>query len=260
MSNLAFTFSLLSGQKAADIRTFYKFCRLVDDTADSATLSIVEKSHTLWNWANAFVTRDYSAFPHELSELILRRALNPALFLEIIYGVSSDIYSVFYQTIPALCQYCWRVASAVGLISIQILECKDPKSSMYAEVLGIALQLTHILRDIGKDARLGRVYLPEADLRRFHVTRAALLRQECEPGFYELMKFESQYIRNLFAEAKVVCPRSDRKKLIPAEIMRIAYEALLNLMENDGFQSFKKYYTLSSTQKIWCVIRALELS
>jgi len=256
VSNLAFALSLLRGQKSADIRTLYKFCRLADDIADSPSLSTEEKSRMLGNWADAFISRDYSSLPSELSDLISRRSLNPALFLEIIHGVSSDLRPVLYQTLSELRQYCWRVASTVGLISIQIFECKDPQSCTYAEMLGLALQLTHILRDLGKDAQLGRVYIPEEDLQHFQITRQALLRRECEPRFNELMKFESQSIRKLFDEVKMVLPRSDRKNLLPAEIMRFSYEALLSLMEADGFQSLTKHYALNRAQKVWCATKA----
>ncbi|ALJ56852.1 All-trans-phytoene synthase [Candidatus Xiphinematobacter sp. Idaho Grape] len=256
VSNLAFAFSLLRGQKSADIRTLYKFCRSVDDIADSPNLSTKEKSRMLESWADAFIACDYSPFPSELSDLIFRRALNPSLFLEIIHGVSSDLHPVSYQTLYELRRYCWRVASTVGLISIQIFECKDPQSYTYAEMLGLALQLTHILRDLGKDAQLGRVYIPEEDLQHFQITRQALLRREREPRFSELMRFESQCIRKLFDEVKMVFPQSDRKNLLPAETMRFAYETLLAIMEVDGFQSLTKHYTLSRAQKIWCATKA----
>ncbi|QQY07565.1 MAG: squalene/phytoene synthase family protein [Candidatus Xiphinematobacter sp.] len=257
VSNLVFAFSLLRGQKLADIRTLYKFCRLVDDIADSPNLSTEEKSSLLGNWANAFVAHDYSSFPSELSDLIFRRALNPALFLEILRGVTSDLHPVSYRTLSELHRYCWRVASTVGLISLQIFECKDPRSHIYAEMLGLALQLTHILRDLGKDAQLGRVYIPEENLQHFQITRQALLRGEPEPRFNELMRYESQCIRKLFNEAKMVLPRSDRQNLLSAEAMRFAYEALLSLMEADGFQSLTKHYALSRAQKIWCATKAL---
>ena len=254
-SNLAFAFFLLRGKKLADIRTFYGFCRLMDDVADSPDLPAEEKSNLLGNWAGAFVTRDYPSLPCELSELITRRSLNPDLFLEIIRGVASDLRPIRYQTFAELREYCWRVASAVGLISIRIFECQDPQSHAYAEALGLALQLTNILRDVGEDAELGRVYIPEEDLQRFRVTREALLRREREPGFIELMRFEARRAREFFAEARASLPRSDRKNLLPAEIMRAVYEAILTLMEKDGFHSLTKRYTLNKVQKFLCVAK-----
>ncbi len=256
-SNLAFAFFLLGGKKLADIRTFYKFCRLADDVADTPDLPPEEKSSFLESWAGAFVTRDYSLLPRDLAALITRRSLNPDLFLEIIRGVASDLHPIHYQTFSELREYCWRVASAVGLISIRIFECKDPQSHAYAEALGIALQLTNILRDVGEDAALGRVYLPEEDLQHFGVTRDALLHRRVEPGFNELMRFEARRAREFFAEAKTALPRSDRKNLIPAEIMRTIYESILTIMEKDGFQSLTSRYTLNRTQKLICSAKVL---
>lgn len=256
-SNFAFAFFLLRGRKLADIRTLYKFCRLIDDVADSPDLPMGEKSNFLGNWATAFVTHNYSTLPRDLAELITRRELNPDLFLEIIRGVASDLHPIHYQTFAELREYCWRVASAVGLISIQIFECKEPQSHAYAEALGLALQLTNILRDVGEDFKLGRVYIPEEDLRRFGLTRDILPHRERTSEFLELMQFEARRAREFFAEAKAALPRSDRKKLLPAEIMRAIYESILTLMERDGFHSLTKRYTLSKTQKFLCSAKTL---
>ncbi len=256
-SNLAFAFFLLGGQKLADIRTFYRFCRLVDDVVDDPDLPTKEKSDFLEKWAAAFATSDYSFLPPDLAELIIRRALNPELFLEIIRGVASDLHPVHYQTFAELREYCWRVASAVGLISIRIFECKDPQSHAYAEALGIALQLTNILRDVGEDTNLGRIYLPAEDLHRFGITRDALLQRRAEPGFTELMRFEEQRVRKFFSEAKAALPSIDHTNLLPAEIMRTIYETLLTIMEKDGFQCLAHRYTLTHIQKLLCSAKVL---
>ncbi|PWU07281.1 MAG: squalene synthase HpnD [Verrucomicrobia bacterium] len=256
-SNLAFAFFLLGGQKRADIRTFYRFCRLVDDIADAPDISRQEKSDFLENWATAFATRNYSLLPSDLAELIQRRALDPELFLEIIRGVASDLSTIRYQTFTELREYCWRVASAVGLISIRIFECKAPQSHAYAEILGIALQLTNILRDVGEDAHLGRIYLPEEDLARFGVTRNALLQRKAEPGFTKLMRFEAQRARSFFSEARAALPSKDYMNLLPAEIMRSMYETLLTAMEKDGFKTLTRRYTLSHFQKLFCSAKVL---
>lgn len=256
-SNLAFAFFLLGGQKLADIRTFYSFCRLVDDVVDDPDLPAKEKSDFLESWASAFTKRDYSLLPSDLADLIIRRALDPELFLEIIRGVASDLRPVHYQTFVELREYCWRVASAVGLISIRIFGCKDPQSHAYAETLGIALQLTNILRDIGEDANLGRIYLPQEDLQRFGVTRSALLQRKVEPGFTELMQFEAQRARKFFSEAKAILPLTDHINLLPAEIMRTIYETLLTIIEKDGFQCLAHRYRLTHIQKLLCSAKVL---
>lgn len=253
-SNLAFALAGLGRERQADAMVFYDFCRIVDDIADSNILSPSEKTHELARWKEALASRH--GLPAALLRLIEKYQLDVTLLIAIIQGVEMDIAPQYYATHEDLQAYCWRVACAVGLVSIEIFGCRNPLSKTYAENLGQALQLTNIIRDVAEDAAMGRVYLPLEDLQKFGITPEELLQGNPGETFSQLMRYEAQRASDLFARTRVSLPAGDAPALLPAEIMRLFYEKLLRRMSKDGFRVFQKRYRLGKLEKIWTLLYA----
>jgi 15-cis-phytoene synthase len=251
-SNLAFALGCLPQDRKRDALIFYDFCRAVDDIADEPGRSPAEKTELLKCWKAALSLGD--GVPSALSNVLTRYKIDRRLLVEIVRGVEMDIEPSRYHTYEELRAYCWHVASAVGLVSIEIFGCKNPKSKIYAERLGYALQMTNILRDVAEDAAAGRIYLPVEDLRKFEVREADLLQGKPGAKFGDLMRFEAERARALFAEADQALPLDDLSALRPAEIMRATYERILSHMQADGFRVFQKRYRLSKAEKLWVLI------
>ena len=251
-SNLAIALGCLPSDRRMDALVFYDFCRAVDDNADEPGPSPTEKRELLDLWKHALTAGE--GLPPALAQVLTRRKIDRRLLVEIVLGVEMDIEPIRYQTHEELRHYCWRVASAVGLVSVEIFGCRNPKSRIYAEILGHALQLTNILRDVAEDASVGRIYLPLEDLRKFGVSEAGLLGGNPDGNFRALMAFEAARARVLFSEATHALPPDDADALKPAEIMRAIYERILSRMEADGFRVFRKRYRLSKAEKLLVLI------
>jgi len=254
-SSLAFALASLPLDRRRDALLFYDFCRTVDDIADDPARPAAEKRRLLDQWKVA----SPSELPPEFADLVQRRSLDPNLWREIILGVEMDIEPRRFETMKDLRAYCWRVASAVGLVSIEIFGCRDPGSKVYAEHLGQALQLTNILRDVKEDAALGRIYLPLEDLRRFGVNEDSLLAGRPTGDFFGLMSFEAKRAEDEFRNARQMLPFADRQALGPARIMQASYERILARMVAGGFQVFQKRYRLAAWEKAWLLSQAFAL-
>jgi len=247
-SNLAYALGCLPPARRHDALVFYDFCRAVDDIADDPGRPPEKKRELLELWKTC-LTRGEN-LPEALWAVLLRHNLDRRLLVEIVRGVETDIEPTRFQTYEDLRTYCWRVASAVGLVSIQIFGCKNPASKTYAELLGYALQLTNILRDVAEDAALGRIYLPVEDLQKFEVSESSLLAGKPSGNFSALMRFETARARSLFAAARRALPAEDAYSLKPAELMRTIYERILSRMEADNFRVFERRYRLSRVEKL----------
>ena len=258
-SNLALAFFVLGRERRRDITTFYAFCRVIDDIADSRELAPEEKSRRLAEWRASL----HSAQPNETSlagelrQLVAKYAITPAMLEEIIDGVEMDLTISQYATFEELRVYCYRVASAVGLVSIEIFGYENPRCRDYAIELGLALQMTNIIRDVGKDLENGRVYLPQEDLERFGYSGAALHDRVYDERFLELMRFETERAEKFFANARSLLPREDRRSMIAAEIMAAIYYALLQRIKADNFRVFDRVYELSKPAKLFHISRQL---
>jgi len=258
-SNLALAFISLGRERRRDITTFYAFCRVVDDIADDVDLSPEEKRRRLDQWR--IWLRAPSATEHELARdlraLIAKYSLTPEMLEEIIKGVEMDLSITRYATFEDLRVYCYRVASAVGLVSIEIFGYRNPACKQYAAELGLALQMTNIIRDVGKDLRDGRIYLPAEDLERFAYTEPELQDRQYNARFVQLMEFEAQRAREFFTRAAALLPREDRQSMVAAEIMASVYRTILQRMERDKFRVFEKEYRLSKLEKVRHVLPQL---
>lgn len=258
-SNLALAFMAMSGDRRRDITTFYAFCRVIDDIADDTTRDPEIKRCKLNEWRRGL--RESFAGEPALAEvvrdLIGRYRITPKMLEEIIAGVEMDIDINRYTTFDDLRVYCYRVASAVGLVSIEIFGYANPLCRKYAVALGLALQMTNIIRDVAVDLEVGRIYLPREDLARFRYSEADLTRNVSDARFLQLMNFEAARAEEFFAEASRILPREDRRAMLPAEIMHSVYHSLLEKMRRDHFRIFDKKYRVNRAEKIWRVVSQL---
>ena len=250
-SNLALAFVSLGPERKRDITVFYAFCRVIDDIADSSEIDVAEKETRLAEWRRML----RAAAPGEPSlasgvrRLIDKYSLAPEMLEEIIAGVEMDLHISRYATFEDLRVYCYRVASAVGLVSIEIFGYRNPACKEYAIQLGLALQLTNIIRDVGKDLRNGRVYLPHEDLARCGYSERELQDRQYNERFVDLMNFEAQRAEGFFTRAAELLPIEERRSMVAAEIMASVYHALLQRMKRDRFRVFEKAYALTKLQK-----------
>jgi phytoene synthase len=250
-SNLALAFISLGRERKRDITVFYAFCRVIDDISDSADLNVAQKQLRLAAWRRMLrsACADEPLLAREVRSLIEKYSLPIDMLEEIIAGVEMDLSISRYATFEELRVYCYRVASAVGLVSIEIFGYRNGRCKEYALELGLALQITNIIRDVGKDLLSNRIYLPQEDLARFGYSERELQDQQHNERFIRLMEFEAARAREFFSRAAAALPPEDRRAMVPAEIMSSIYRGLLRRMELDQFRVFEKEYRLSRLEK-----------
>jgi phytoene synthase len=250
-SNLALAFVALGRERRADITTFYAFCRIIDDIADSPELSVSAKAEALTAWRRSLrlPSHDDPALAAEVRALMAKYRLAPEMLEEIIAGVEMDLSISRYATFHELRVYCYRVASAVGLVSIEIFGYRNSQCREYAIELGLALQTTNIIRDVGKDLTSDRVYLPQEELASFDYREADLFAHVHDARFVALMDYQAQRSHTFYKRAAALLPREDRRAMVSAEIMGAVYRDLLRQIERDRFRVFEKQYRLTKLQK-----------
>jgi phytoene synthase len=250
-SNLAIAFISLGRERRRDITTFYAFCRLIDDVADDVDLHVDEKQRRLILWRESLhgSRPGEPVLAPEIRRLMEKYSLSAEMLDEIIAGVEMDLTNFRYATFAELRVYCYRVASAVGLVSIEIFGYRNPSCKEYAIQLGLALQMTNIMRDVGKDLRQGRIYLPQEDLAHFNYSETELQDRQYNERFVQLMHFEAQRAEDFFARAAALLPPEDRRSMVAAEIMAAVYHALLRRMLADEFRVFEEEYRLTKLEK-----------
>jgi phytoene synthase len=250
-SNLALAFVSLGRERKGDITVLYAFCRVIDDIADSSELNVLEKRVRLAKWRQILraAAQDEPLLARDIRQLIAKYSLPIDMLEEIIAGVEMDLSTLRYPTFDELRIYCYRVASAVGLVSIEIFGYRNQRCKQYAIELGLALQMTNIIRDVGKDIQNGRIYLPQEDLARFHYSETELMQRHYNERFVQLMEFQALRAHQFFADAAAALPDEDRRSMTPAEIMGSVYRGLLRRIELDKFRVFEKDYKLSKMEK-----------
>ena len=260
-SNLALAFVLLPKAKRDGMTALYAFCREVDDVADEESVPVEERRTRLAAW-RADISRACGGgkpefrVNQELQPVIAAHKLPFALFDELIRGVEMDLDIKRYETFEDLEKYCYRVASVVGLLSIEIFGYRNPACREYADALGKALQLTNILRDVRTDAEHGRIYLPLAELRRFGVKEEEILRFEYSARFRELATHVAARARHFYQLARKTLPPEDRRSMASAELMGSVYWGLLRKLEKQQFDVFGPQPTkLSKAQKLLLIAR-----
>jgi len=260
-SNLALAFVLLPRAKRDGMSTLYAFCREVDDVADDESSPVERRRDQLAAWRED-VRRACSnetprfAVNRELQAAIKQYRLPFEYFDELIRGVEMDLDIKRYDNYDQLELYCYRVASVVGLLSIEIFGYQNAACRDYAIYLGKALQMTNILRDVRSDAERGRIYLPLSELRRFNVAPEEILRLEYSQRFFELATSVGQRARHFYRMAKDTLPAADRRSMVAAELMGTVYWRLLHKLERQRFDVFgPKKTRLNKGQKLLLILR-----
>lgn len=255
-SNLAFAFFALPEEQRREISVFYGFCRVVDDIADDPGIAVEERRRQLNLWRASLngPIRGEDPLAAELRCVLEKYGIDPALLEEIIDGMEMDLDELRYETFEDLQVYCYRVAGVVGLVSIAIFGCQDPRSQDHALSLGEALQLTNILRDVGEDYRNGRrIYLPLSWMREAGVTESDIGNGNVSESFQRLMNRLANRAQADYAQADQFVTAADRGKLLPGLMMRDIYLGVLTKMQRDRFRVFDKRYHLSKFEKILAV-------
>jgi phytoene synthase len=269
-SNLALAFVLLPREKRQEMAALYAFCREVDDIADDESVPAEIRRAKLQAWrADISKACDHSCPAHgphgaqpqfavnqELQPVIQRRRLSFELFDELLKGVEMDLEIHRYETLPDLELYCYRVASVVGLLSIEIFGYTNPACRDYAIYLGKALQLTNILRDVRNDAQRGRLYLPRAECERFGVSPDDILAGKYTPNYVRLAEHIAAIAKAYYAKATETLPPADRRSMATAELMGSVYWKLLRKIERRRFNVFHAAETrLNKPQKLFLILR-----
>lgn len=260
-SNLALGFVLLPAQKRRAMSALYAFCRAVDDVADDKDTPTELRTQTLKTW-RADLHRAYHGDEPQLSvnkqlqPVIVRYKLPFALFDELLKGVEMDLDRTRYEDWDALDLYCYRVASVVGLLSIEIFEYRDVGCRDYAVYLGKAFQLTNILRDIRTDAERGRIYLPLCELARFNVSQDEIMQGRYSEKFRRLCAAVATRAKEFYRLARKSLPVVDKHAMIAAELMGAVYWELLRKIERNKFEVFGPVKTqLTTGRKLLLIYR-----
>ncbi|WP_028454871.1 presqualene diphosphate synthase HpnD [Chitinilyticum litopenaei] len=254
------SFRFLPTDKRRAITALYAFCREVDDVVDETHDEQVAR--TTLNWWRGEIDQMYAGNPQHP----VTRALLPAVkaydlqrehFLEIIDGMQMDLDVPRYNAFKDLQLYCYRVASVVGILVAGIFGYQDRKTLKYAHDLGIAFQLTNIIRDVGEDLRRGRVYLPVEELQRFNVPMDDLSHYRETPEFRALMEFQIERAEQFYDQALAQLPKVDRKNQRCGLIMAAIYRTTLQEIRKDGAEKvLNQRLSLGGARKIWLAWRA----
>lgn len=260
-SNLALAFVLLPRPKRDAMSALYAFCREVDDVADNESRPVPQRREQLAAWRadlRKACGTERPAFPvnRELQPVIHQYHLPFEHFDALLQGVEMDLDINRYEDYERLELYCYRVASVVGLLSIEVFGYQSPACRDYAIYLGKALQLTNILRDVRSDAARGRIYLPLSELARFKVSPEEILRGEYSPRYRDLAHSVAQRARHFYSLARETLPAADRRSMLAAELMGSVYWRLLCKLERQRFNVFGPELTrLNKGQKALLILR-----
>ncbi len=260
-SNLALAFILLPKERRQGMAALYAFCREVDDVADEDSRPVEERARMLEEWrvdVRKACAGGSPSFPvnRELQLVIQAYGLKFELFDELIRGCEMDLVRHRYETYAELEQYCYRVASVVGLLSIEVFGYTDPGCREYAVHLGKALQFTNILRDVRRDAERGRIYLPAEELRRHGVTDEEILRGVYSERYQRAAEAVAERAHEFYRAARRTLPHADRRSMVAAELMGSVYWRLFQKLEATRFHVFGPEPTrISKPQKIALILR-----
>ncbi len=253
-SSFYYSFLFLPPEQRRAIMALYAFCREVDDIVDECSDPFVAKAKLDW-WRQE-IESVFSGTPEHpvgraLQRIVPERDLPIELFNEIMDGMEMDLTVARYPDFKSLQLYCYRVASAVGLLSAEIFGFSDRRTLDYAHDLGIALQLTNIIRDIGEDARRNRIYLPMDEMAEYGVAASSILNAQASENFEKLMAFQIDRARSYYAKALDALPEQDRKSQRPGLVMAAIYAALLDEIAKDPASVLKCRTSLTPVRKIW---------
>jgi phytoene synthase len=253
-SSFYYSFLFLAPERRRAITALYAFCREVDDTVDEATDASLARIKLAW-WRTE-VSAMYKGTPtHPVTQALKPHTtvygLEEQHLQAIIDGMEMDLDQSRYLDYPGLRKYCWHVAGVVGILSASIFGYSNPQTLAYAEKLGLAFQLTNIIRDVGEDARKGRIYLPVNELQQFGVTAADLLNARHSEKFEALMRYQSERAQKMYDEALALLPKEDRHAQRPGLMMAAIYRTLLDEIERDNFHVLTQRISLTPLRKLW---------
>lgn len=253
-SSFYYSFLFLPAERRRAITALYAFCREVDDTVDECTDVGIARTKLSW-WRSEVAAMASGTPTHPVTKALQPHmatfSLDNQHLLAIIDGMEMDLDQTRYLDFPGLQKYCWHVASVVGILSANIFGVTNPQTLAYAEKLGLAFQLTNIIRDVGEDARKGRIYLPVNELQQFNVTAADILNARHSENFEKLMQFQATRAHNYYEEAFALLPKEDRRAQRPGLIMAAIYRAVLKEVEHDGFHVLNQRISLTPIRKLW---------
>ena len=257
-SSFYYSFRFLPREERRAITALYAFCREVDDVVDEVSDPAVARLKLAW-WRTqigaVFAGTPQHPVARALAAVAPRYGLPESELQQVIDGMEMDLTQTRYLDFPALEVYCERVAGVVGRMSARIFGFANPATLDYARDLGIAFQLTNIIRDVGEDARRGRVYLPQEDLARFGVSAGALVQSRATGDFTGLMAFEVRRAREWYARAMAKLPPEDRHRQRAGLAMAAIYRALLDEIERDDYRVLDRRLALTPLRKLWIAWR-----
>jgi 15-cis-phytoene synthase len=253
-SSFYYSFLFLPADRRRAITALYAFCREVDDTVDECTDVGIARNKLQW-WRKEIRAMMDGKPSHPVSQALHPHmaafSLDSQHLLAIVDGMEMDLDQTRYLDFAGLKKYCWHVASVVGILSAGIFGATRPETYQYAEKLGLAFQLTNIIRDVGEDARKGRIYLPVDELQRFNVKAADILNARHSEDFEKLMQFQASRAQALYDEAFALLPKEDRRAQRPGLMMAAIYRALLREIEDDKFHVLNQRISLTPIRKLW---------
>lgn len=252
-SSFASAFWMLPKPKRNALHAIYAFCRLADDIADDPKIA-GDRTALLARWReeldDAIRGKTQNGVGIALSDAIERFQLPERAFLDLLAGVEFDLADGPIETFDDLQLYCYRVASTVGLLVVRILGFENPRSLEFAETLGIAVQLTNVLRDVGGDASAGRIYLPKTELERFGVSTESILAGEMTAELQLMLSFNAKRAASYYERAEQLLPDEDRRALRPATAMGRIYRALLDELIERNFPCFEQPVRISKPRRL----------
>ena len=253
-SSFYYSFLFLPPERRRAITALYAFCREVDDVVDETEDLQLAATKLAW-WraevANFAAGKAQHPVTKALAPFQERFSISVEKLNQIVDGMEMDLTQTRYLDWPGLERYCYHVASVVGLLAAGIFGYRDARTLDYARELGIAFQLTNIIRDVGEDARKNRIYLPMEDLKRFGVPAADILNARETPQFGKLIEFQTQRARGYYEKAFGALPASDRKAQRPGLVMAAIYRTLLKEIQADGYQVLDRRTSLTPIRKLW---------
>lgn len=257
-SSFYYSFLFLPPPKRRAITALYAFCREVDDVVDECNDVAVARAKLAW-WrneiANVYAGRPEHPVGRALAPVVAEFGLPAGEFDEIIAGMEMDLTGNRYADFGQLQLYCHRVAGVVGQLSARIFGYRDARTEQYAHDLGLAFQLTNIIRDVGEDARRNRIYLPEDELQRFGVSEADILHGRETENFSKLMAFQAERARQYYDRALVALPAADRRNQRTGLIMAAIYRTVLDEIERDGYRVLSRRISLTPLRKLWIALK-----
>ena len=261
-SSFYYAFLFLPKPRRNAITAFYAFCREVDDVVDGVNDPTVAQAKLAW-WqaevAQSFAGKPSHPVMQALAPCIGPYGIEQAQLQAVIDGCRMDLMQTRYLDFPALQQYCHLVAGVVGEVTARIIGQSDPGTTDYAHRLGLAFQLTNIIRDVGEDAMRGRIYLPMSELQQFDVKAHEVLNRKYSDRFIALMRFQAERALRLYDEALALLPAADRRSQKPGLMMASIYRTLLREIERDGFQVLHQRVSLTPLRKLWLAWRVQAL-